>query len=165
MLDPTQLALRDIHVPPPISWWPLAPGWWGVIAFAAASLLTALAVGWWWRRTRLRRAAHAALVVIRQNYITHQDSRRLAAEVSQLCRQVALGMFGASPVAGLTGTAWLAQLDQITPDHFFTRGAGNALREAPYNPHAVFDPELLLRGLAAWLASLPPPGIPGPVDV
>lgn len=165
MLDPTKLALRDIHAPPPISWWPLAPGWWGVIAFAAVSLLTALAVGWWRRRTRLRRAAQAALAVIRQNYATHQDSQRLAAEVSQLCRQVALGMGSASPIAGLTGSAWLAQLDQLTPGHFFTQGAGNVLQEAPYNPHAGFDPELLLRGLAGWLASLPPPATPGTVDV
>jgi Domain of unknown function (DUF4381) len=37
--------LRDIHLPPGISWWPLAPGWWalaGVVAIAAiATVVTA----------------------------------------------------------------------------------------------------------------------------
>ncbi|MBL4711699.1 MAG: DUF4381 domain-containing protein [Gammaproteobacteria bacterium] len=35
------LNLKDIHLPEPILWWPLAPGWWMVIAllFVAVGLL------------------------------------------------------------------------------------------------------------------------------
>ena len=31
-MDETALPLRDLHLPDAIGWWPLAPGWWGVIA-------------------------------------------------------------------------------------------------------------------------------------
>jgi hypothetical protein len=39
--------LRDIHLPPPAGWWPLAPGWWILIGIALL-LLTWLA----WRGYR-----------------------------------------------------------------------------------------------------------------
>ena len=38
-MQPDPLAqLRDIQLPVPISWWPLAPGWWVLIIFAACLL-------------------------------------------------------------------------------------------------------------------------------
>ena len=33
--------LRDIHLPEPISWWPLAPGWWLLIIIALALMVWA----------------------------------------------------------------------------------------------------------------------------
>ena len=38
-MDPTQLPLRDLHLPPDIGWWPMAPGWWVLLAIAAAALV------------------------------------------------------------------------------------------------------------------------------
>ena len=38
-MDPQQIPLRDLHLPEAISWWPLAPGWWLLIAFAVAACL------------------------------------------------------------------------------------------------------------------------------
>ena len=34
--------LRDIHLPEAISWWPLAPGWWFLIALVSAILIYGL---------------------------------------------------------------------------------------------------------------------------
>ena len=37
-MDENTLPLRDLHLPDAIGWWPLAPGWWVVIALVAALL-------------------------------------------------------------------------------------------------------------------------------
>jgi hypothetical protein len=31
-VDPEQIPIRDLHLPEAVSWWPLAPGWYVVIA-------------------------------------------------------------------------------------------------------------------------------------
>ena len=37
-MEENVLPLRDLHLPEAVGWWPLAPGWWGVIAVVTASL-------------------------------------------------------------------------------------------------------------------------------
>ena len=37
-MDPEQIPLRDLHLPEAIGWWPLAPGWWLVIAIALVGI-------------------------------------------------------------------------------------------------------------------------------
>ena len=39
-MDPEQIPLRDLHLPEAIGWWPLAPGWWVVIALVAGALFS-----------------------------------------------------------------------------------------------------------------------------
>ena len=41
--------LKDIQTPEPVSFWPLAWGWWGVIVL---TLLAFTAAIWWWRKRR-----------------------------------------------------------------------------------------------------------------
>ncbi|MGD2138441.1 MAG: DUF4381 family protein, partial [Gammaproteobacteria bacterium] len=54
--DDPLAALRPLHPPAPVEWWPPAPGWWvlGVL------LLALLGLAWWYHRTSaVRRAALA----------------------------------------------------------------------------------------------------------
>ena len=37
--EPLLEQLKDVHLPPPISWWPPAPGWWLVAVLILVSLL------------------------------------------------------------------------------------------------------------------------------
>jgi flagellar biosynthesis/type III secretory pathway M-ring protein FliF/YscJ len=49
-----QLPLHDIHLPEPISFfWPLAPGWWLLLAFVLVLILVSI----WILRFRKRNAA------------------------------------------------------------------------------------------------------------
>ncbi|MEM8682735.1 MAG: DUF4381 domain-containing protein [Pseudomonadota bacterium] len=38
-MNPTEIPIRDLHLPPEISWWPLAPGWWVILAIVAIVLV------------------------------------------------------------------------------------------------------------------------------
>lgn len=150
-----ELPLKDIHLPDPIAWWPPAPGWW---ILAGLVLLLALAGFWLFRRRgkgRLRRSALKELARIEHAQRDRPDGRGLATELSVLLRRVAISVEPRSEVASLAGEAWLAWLDQgvaQTPyAGCFTRGAGRALVEAPYNPKAEVDADKLVRLARVWI--------------
>ena len=37
-MNENAIPLRDLHLPDAIGWWPLAPGWWGVLVILAVGL-------------------------------------------------------------------------------------------------------------------------------
>ena len=134
-MDPAALPLRDIHLPPPVSWWPLAPGWWIVFTLVMVGALAATA--WWWRRQTLapRRAALAELVTIERAFATSGDGHACAQGLSRLLRRVALLGHGTA-AASASGEVWF--------EHLATLGAGpvpstlrTLVQQAPYSPAAA----------------------------
>ena len=99
--DPSQIPLRDIHLPEAITWWPPAVGWW-VLAGAALLITAGFAV----RYVRYRphrtalKALNAALAALRSG----GDPAACAQAVSTVVRRLAMTL---SPdpnrVAGLAG--------------------------------------------------------------
>jgi hypothetical protein len=152
--------LRDIHLPPPPSWWPPAPGWW-LLALIVGVLVFLLA-RWALRRARERRwrqRIEAELDRIAATHAAQPDPVRLAADVSQLLRRVSR-LIEPEAVA-LRDDAWLGFLDQRLPPAQaerapFRRGAGRALIDAPYrradDPAAsALDARALLDLAREWL--------------
>ena len=139
-MDPDQLPLRDLHLPEPIGWWPLAPGWWIVIA----ALLFAL--GWLllraWRRYQFhapRRYAIRELASVEAEYLEHRNPVALGQQLSELLRRAMLAYAPRHEVAGLTGDAWLEWLDKDLPVPYFHTEGGKSLLQLPYrNPHGDF---------------------------
>ncbi len=149
--DPQQLALRDIHLPPAVSWWPPAPGWWmllGLLVLAAA----AVALFRMRRRGgRLKRVALAELGRIEARFQTGHDGREFAAELSALLRRVSISKAARDECAGLVGEEWLGFLEKTLGDGRFTQGAGRALIEAPYRPNVEINAEALLGLARDWI--------------
>ena len=137
-MDPNALPLRDLHLPPPIDWWPLAPGWWLVIVLALAG------IAWLLRRAFLkrrflapRRHAVRALAAIEAQYLEHRNPVVLARQASELLRRAMLAYAPRHEVAGLTGESWLAWLDRGLPVPYFHTEGGKSLLQLPYrNPAA-----------------------------
>lgn len=140
-MDPEQIPLRDIHLPEAVGWWPLAPGWWFLIALAA------IAAGYGlyrlflrWRGNAARRVALGELARVRREFAAGASAQALAKELSELLRRGMLAYAPRAEVAGLTGERWLAWLDRGLPDKPFTSGPGRSLESLPYlRPDAVSD--------------------------
>ena len=100
--DPASLSnLHDIVLPPEISWWPLSPGWWVIVAVVFLLLFLLARRAWKrWMANAYRRAALQELAAARD-----------AATVAELLRRTALAVAPRSEIASLTGEAWLDWLD------------------------------------------------------
>jgi len=142
--------LKDIHLPPPVSWWPPAPGWW----LAGLCLLALIGGGGYllWRFYRRGQIRRTALAALRQLCDTDlPEDRVLLEEVSRLLRQVAIAKYGRQEVAALTGTGWLQFLDRTGQTDQFSHGAGQVLGTMLYQPSISIDHDQFLRVTESWL--------------
>ena len=144
--------LRDIHLPDPISLWPLAMGWY----FLGAVLIIyiALLITYFIRRSRRlqsRRYLLKRIEDLREQYQTEADARAIAVELSMLLRRASLVSFPRREVAGLQGEQWLGFLDETGSTREFTEGIGRVLLTAPYQHQAQFDVSELLNLALRWV--------------
>jgi len=116
--------MHDIVIPDPVSWWPLAPGWWVVLFILAIGGLWLAATAYRrWKQQAHRRAALRELEHTPPN------------ELSALLKRVCLAEFPRDRIASLSGQAWLEFLDQTGGTDLFTQGDGRGLLDLSYNPH------------------------------
>lgn len=159
MNSTAELPLKDIHLPPAVSAWPPAPGWWAVAFLFVAAV--AAAVYFFLRhrrRTAYRRAALAEASECHTRFLQHQDKSQLAADCSELLRRVAVAAYGIQ-AAGIAGTHWM----QFLEEHMQAKksrgksttpvfgGLAPALLEAPYRPAVDYDAQALQRALQLWI--------------
>jgi hypothetical protein len=140
-VDPEQIPLRDLHLPEAISWWPLAPGWWVLIALALIGLGFLLRI---WLRTRARGAARRFALRriddLVRDYDAHKNPVVFGAGISALLRRTMLAYAPRLNVAGLTGEEWLAWLDRDLAQPVFVNGPGRQILELPYrNPASELE--------------------------
>ena len=156
-ISPDSLPLRDIHLPPEISWWPPAPGWWLLLLGVFFLVVTIFAVRQHWNRRHFRRLALSQLQELQRQYDEQKNAQRLLKGLSRLLRQTSLLHFPRNDCAGLVGEDWLAFLDQRLAENSFSQGVGRLLADGPYLPKtAVIDAEALLSLCRNWLQQLPP---------
>lgn len=146
--------LRDIHLPDPVGLWPLAWGWWVLIALLVGALLASVI---YWRRhqrqRRYRQQAKAELKSAYQNYRENDDVALYLQSVSLILRRAALTAFPRKRVASLKGEAWLEFLDQSLPGAGtpFTQGEGQVLAVGPYQRQPQADVKALHRLATDWI--------------
>lgn len=128
----TELPLRDIHLPDPVSWWPLAFGWWLAFGLLIFFIILVCAIIRKLLKATLRKEASKALNLIEQTFIETEDGPQCLSELSALLRRVVVSRKDALTSAGITGKAWLELLDRPLKEPEFSRGAGQILLAGPY---------------------------------
>jgi hypothetical protein len=129
--DYSQLPLRDIHLPAPVTWWPLAYGWWILIGM----LVAACVIGWLLYRQRYReRAAIRGLKAVAAALGDGTPPVVCVQRISMILRRFAMSMAESRSVAGLTGEEWLKFLDRRWGRDEFLNGVGRMLIFGPYAP-------------------------------
>lgn len=143
--------------PPPVSWWPPAPGWW--------MLALALLIACWglfllhkrWRRPArqshidpLRMAALEELAGLETPY--GRQAGPWLQQINALLKRLCLQRYPQSQCQTLSGRAWLAFLDSRCPSAGLTRWM--VLVEGAYRPQCQLDDkalESLRQAIDLWI--------------
>ena len=132
--------LRDIVEPPPVSWWPLAPGWWILSAgLVLTAIFVALRVMRMWRASAYRRAALREL----------QATTRVA-EIAEILKRVALAAYPRADVAPLSGVAWVEWLGR-TAEEKVPAHVSEALTRGVFDDDSAVDIAPISDFAADWI--------------
>ncbi len=133
--DPASLdRLHDVVSPPPISWWPVAPGWY---ALAAVVTIGVIGLLWWARERSLRdRYRHEALGELASLRAEALPVGRCAADRMILLKRTALSAYPRAEVASLSGASWWRYLDEHVDEPLFAAGLGEECEALAYRDTA-----------------------------
>jgi hypothetical protein len=145
------LPLRDIHLPPLPGFWPLAPGWWLLLALVALLLLLSF---WLWRRQRRLVPRKLALKSLEQLQGSELSQKQKLQELAILMRRACLTAYPRITVAGLTGVAWLDFMDQQYGRAQFNTPVGRLLVEAAYRPDDPGELDAVFALCRVWLQKM-----------
>jgi len=142
--------LRDIHLPSEVNWWPLAIGWWILLAVILVTLVLLMR---YLKQRRQRQQRLKLLSDALDNLAnnTQLDQQQWLAELSTLLRRMVIRLHGRQTTAGLVGEEWLVYLDQSGGTDQFTQGVGKVLASSPYQPLAEYEREALLKLSHQWI--------------
>ncbi|MFH1215169.1 MAG: DUF4381 domain-containing protein [Pseudomonadota bacterium] len=143
--DELLAGLRPLHSPPPVSWWPPAPGWW---LLAGLVLLVSFLIFFRYRGRRVRRYALAELASLDHSVLAADEYLfRLAA----LLKRYALYCYPSSGVEDLTCDDWLRFLDDHGGNGAFTKGCGQVIGNDLFRPVTHADPVALKELARQWI--------------
>ena len=153
------IELRDIHLPDPVSWWPLAAGWWiSLLLIIALIIIAYVFIPKLIKKLKHQPARKLALKefnIIQQEYMTQKDNHRLIKSISILLRRVCMTYDTRNNSASLTGQAWADKLSSLDPQKCFSDELMTLLLTAPYQKQAPYNAEELLSQCECWFKSLP----------
>lgn len=146
--------LADIHLPDPVSWWPLALGWWLLILLFITLCISSYFMLQRRSARRYRNIAASELTASYNQYLSDKNTAVYLQCVSQLLRRVAITSFGKHFDVNLKGEDWLKFLDNTCPkvNASFTTSMGDLLLVGPYQKTPAGNIAELQRLALMWIA-------------
>jgi hypothetical protein len=145
--------LRDIHLPAEVSWWPLAWGWWLLIALAGAALIGLIWMLLKRHQSRLyRRQAQAQIDRLQQ-----QHTANLLPTIFAVLKQAANTAYPEQRFGSLGTNEFIAFLQQSCDQSIFDQLPDN-LDSLLYANQSQIDQSLhkhLVTSASLWIARHP----------
>ena len=143
--------LKDIHLPPSVGWWPLAPGWYGLIL-----ILIGLAV-WityaFYKKhlnSLAKKEALALLKTYSAQYERDKNAQLASSRISELLRRVALVYYPRREVASIHGEAWMDFLNQTSKNINFIP-VKSMLLDSPFKTEETVNLKPLFTRAEHWI--------------
>jgi len=149
-----ELAIRDIHLPDSILWWPIAPGWWILLLLVLLIIISIIIYKKTYFKRTLKKNTRHELVSFYDSYKKNGDAKIFIQQLSAFLRRVALYRYNKNEnvdIANLHGKAWLEFLDSKLPQTktahknpnqlSFQNGVGKIFLTGPYQ--LVLDDDLV----------------------
>ncbi|MEM9102232.1 MAG: DUF4381 domain-containing protein [Pseudomonadota bacterium] len=142
---PDPLAqLKDIHLPEPIHWWPLAPGWWLVLLVIV--VLICFVIYRWRRHKKVSTSIVTHLQTdfdrIQRIYRQQGNDDVMLKQMLLLMKTVAIHTYGRRKTAALTGTAWSQFLTQEFPQIVLTPATRECIEKGLYAPNIICEGDI-----------------------
>jgi hypothetical protein len=148
--------LKDIHLPPEVSNWPPAHGWW--LLSIISLLVIVIIIVWQYKRYRIRRVKRQALRELSQ---ISSNTTEWPLQMNSLLKRVSLSYFPNGQIAKLYNESWSEFLAEQLPlkkrtsflQHF------QLLQSSLYqkSPSTLVDFEQSMKSIQQWIKySLPP---------
>lgn len=125
--------LNPIHLPDPVSIWPLAPGWWILICLPL--VIGVLLLAWSLYKKQPKQLACKSLKQLRLDLDgadTEQDQQQLLQEINQLIKRVSLTLNPQGNTARLSGADWGDYLSKQSKKEIFSPTQKQLLMTGPY---------------------------------
>lgn len=143
--------LKDIHLPDPVSWWPLAPGWYGLILLV---LIFTVSLGYFLYRRHLNALAKNQALQLLKTYSEHYEKDRntqlTSARISELLKRVALVYYPRAEVASMHGDLWIEFLNKTSKGIDF-QPVKSMLLDSPFKPADTTNLKPLINRTEQWI--------------
>ena len=159
MAKPDLLSqLRDVHLPPEVDWWPLAIGWWVLIALSLLSLIVLIV-----RYRRLSfKTRYSRMALIELKELQNKYDKNWLVQLDVLLKRSSLAHFQKNTVASLTEQQWIDFLlstgSLTNGENIWTDDSLRLLKDGVFRQSNSIDreqQEILFKQSKIWLEQLP----------
>jgi hypothetical protein len=146
--------LRDVHAPESVNWWPLALGWWIIIALVAIIIILLVVKAYLKKRHyRFARFAIKELEAIKAD----SHDKRWLAKSHHVMRRLSLCYLPEEEVGRMNQQQWASFL-QATSDQKLSDDTLDAFVDLPYKPESYsesLNKASMMDDIMQWAANFP----------
>jgi hypothetical protein len=139
--NPMLEQLKDIHLPDPVSWWPLAWPWWLLLVTIVALVIFTILYR--------KKNAWRKLAIKQLNAIKHDNSIEYSLAYNRLLKQVCFNKIDKS-CASLSSLTWLEYLDQQVKQPIFLPEL-RSFAFIPDDPSISINSQQLKQACLLWI--------------